>query len=75
MEYWDKDRNMLQVWWLKKNGTKELLREVHYDQKPWVTFPEKPTPDYCITKVPEFAVKSEGKKKGQSSRRSQQQEG
>jgi hypothetical protein len=50
MEFWDVGRNMLQVWWLKKNGTKELLREVHYKEKPWVTFDGSPTPQYRIIK-------------------------
>jgi hypothetical protein len=53
MEYWDASRNMLQIWWLKKNGKKELLRETWYKEKPWVTFPKQPvTPDFCVSKVP-----------------------
>jgi hypothetical protein len=53
MEFWDKDRNMLQIWWLKKSGKKELLREVWYKEKPWVTFPKCPvTPDFSVSKVP-----------------------
>ena len=53
VEYWDATRNMLQVYWVKKKGPTELLREVWYKEKPWVAFnPEQVTPDIRVTQAP-----------------------
>ena len=49
VEYWDTTRNMLQVYWVKKRGKPELLREVWYKEKPWATFSGGSTPDFRVT--------------------------